>query len=563
MFKSLPSPITKATQGLNRTGEMERDFTIIYTGRIHPVKDFDLLIDVIKQLRDHWPEGRNFKLKIYGEADPEDGVKQYDERVRQRVIEEGLGDIITFEGSYEQTDLPQIHHPADVLVLTSESETGPLVVMEAMMYATPAVATDVGSIRRWLLGSEGSPPAGVVIGRTSDRNRMIQDFVNAIMWIAANPELVEKMAVQGRKTALAEFSVSKVARAHLELFDRLRSASEGPLRLAVLGSPYLRDGVQIFYFNLIKESRKIRPEISVQLHCPGKPTKGEPDPAFVRLFDTFTIHPTNGENHAGNPSVRLINEIVCPALGIFLKAIKQIELGERFSRAAETPQPSRPEVKLLESAGNALVTLSDFFDQYKAYGEAMDSASVERVFKEVFPELAPIELASFREMLVHGFLGLSFLLARFNENADVIYFPQATHAVFPGIVGKMKSTNSHLVIGMHSNLFQQWFQHLQLGRDDVSTVPLMDITRSFSVDTRRVLQQYIGLVGHLVFHYADCVIHYTADTQRWIEQHYGVPPEKSVQLTTGIEDRASLRKLPGLIAGTDTASTQKRKHGLR
>lgn len=64
--------------------------------------------------------------------------------LEQRAIQLGLAGSVRFLGAVENEELPKLVTAADVVVLASESEGLPVVLMEAAAVGTPSVATNVG-----------------------------------------------------------------------------------------------------------------------------------------------------------------------------------------------------------------------------------------------------------------------------------------------------------------------------------------------------------------------------------------------------------------------------------
>jgi len=110
--------------------------TIIFVGRLHPVKGVQYLIEAMATVHQQMP---NVKLVIVG-----DGV----ERARLEELTErlNLNDCIQFAGQVSQESIPRLMHQADVFVLSSLSEGLPVVILEAMAAGLPIVATKVGGI---------------------------------------------------------------------------------------------------------------------------------------------------------------------------------------------------------------------------------------------------------------------------------------------------------------------------------------------------------------------------------------------------------------------------------
>ena len=59
----------------------------------------------------------------------------------------GVAERVRFTGAIAQQDLRRYYGAADVLVLASEREGWPNVLLEAMACGTPVIATDVGGCR--------------------------------------------------------------------------------------------------------------------------------------------------------------------------------------------------------------------------------------------------------------------------------------------------------------------------------------------------------------------------------------------------------------------------------
>ena len=116
--------------------ESERTIRLIAVGRLVKAKRFDRFISVVA--RAGQATQVKFKAVIVG-----DGPERA--RLEQQATELGLlPDTIEFKGP--QTEMASIYRDADILVLTSDREGTPNVVLEAMASGLPVVATRVGGI---------------------------------------------------------------------------------------------------------------------------------------------------------------------------------------------------------------------------------------------------------------------------------------------------------------------------------------------------------------------------------------------------------------------------------
>lgn len=112
------------------------DETLVWVGRMVPVKNLSLLVDAVKRLVPNRP---HLKLHLIG-----DGPER--QPLKARVEAEGLARAIRFEGAIGHDRLPEWYRAADAVVLSSLSEGLPNVLRESLACGTPFVATNVGDI---------------------------------------------------------------------------------------------------------------------------------------------------------------------------------------------------------------------------------------------------------------------------------------------------------------------------------------------------------------------------------------------------------------------------------
>jgi glycosyltransferase involved in cell wall biosynthesis len=101
-------------------------------GRLDPLKNFSMLIDVFARIAPDVPEAM---LVIAGDGD-------YRETLQREVEATGLASRIRLLG--HQGDVAQVHHALDVFVQSSDTEGTPNAVLEAMAFENPVVATAAG-----------------------------------------------------------------------------------------------------------------------------------------------------------------------------------------------------------------------------------------------------------------------------------------------------------------------------------------------------------------------------------------------------------------------------------
>ncbi|MBB5866155.1 glycosyltransferase family 4 protein [Xanthomonas sp. 3058] len=119
-----------------RTGEVAR---LLHVASLNPVKDQTTLLQAMAALK---RADVAFSLDVVG-VDTLDGAMQ---RLVQQL---GLSEQVRFLGFKTQRELRPIMQSADLLVLSSLHEAGPLVLLEAAVTGVPTVGTAVGHLVEW------------------------------------------------------------------------------------------------------------------------------------------------------------------------------------------------------------------------------------------------------------------------------------------------------------------------------------------------------------------------------------------------------------------------------
>ena len=159
--------------------------TILYVGRIEPLKGLDILLKAVALLNDRI----GTRLLIVGGSLEKDA-----EIVRLKTIADDLhiSDMVNFTGSISQQQLPAYYNAADVFVLPSWYESFGLVALEAMSCGTPVVVSRVGGLTSFI---EHGKTGYLVPWRCPDA------FARSLETLLENPSLRQAMGGAARNRA--------------------------------------------------------------------------------------------------------------------------------------------------------------------------------------------------------------------------------------------------------------------------------------------------------------------------------------------------------------------------
>lgn len=117
--------------------------TIAYVGRLAPEKRIDGYLTCCKELI---KRGKDFNYLIVGSGDE-------DSKLKEMAKQMGIINNVNFIGFINPIDI--VYSSIDMLLLTSDTEGTPRVVLEAMSAGIPVVATNVGGLHEIIDGENG------------------------------------------------------------------------------------------------------------------------------------------------------------------------------------------------------------------------------------------------------------------------------------------------------------------------------------------------------------------------------------------------------------------------
>lgn len=122
--------------------------TVLFVGRIDPVKGLDTWFRAMKRVVDDDPTLRQRMCVCLIGGDLDEDIDPESELARLQTLKDelGLGDVVTFLGGRAQAALPFYYAAADAVVMPSRYESFGLAALEAMACGTPVVASDVGGL---------------------------------------------------------------------------------------------------------------------------------------------------------------------------------------------------------------------------------------------------------------------------------------------------------------------------------------------------------------------------------------------------------------------------------
>ncbi|WP_281651495.1 glycosyltransferase [Helicobacter bilis] len=202
---------TKTTDSINSTNQTIQNLEsnnphakhkLIAVGRMDAVnnhKGFPRLIDAYSKIAHKFP---SWQLEIIGQ---DQGQKAL---LEKQILDLQMKDYILLKPF--TSDMESVYLNADIFVMSSHTESMPMVLIEAASYGLPIVAYDIGTIRDCFHDN------GILVKDNDEKA-----FCKALSTLMENEEKRIIMGQNGIKLAKDTFSKEQVLKQWLELFQSL------------------------------------------------------------------------------------------------------------------------------------------------------------------------------------------------------------------------------------------------------------------------------------------------------------------------------------------------------
>jgi len=172
-------------------------FTLLYVGRLEPVKNHALLLNAFRIALQSMP---GLRLWMVG-----DGSER--KKMESLATELGISSQVMFWG--QQLDVTPFFSAADAFIMSSTSEGLPLSLLQAFSAGLPAIVTDVGGMAEVVRLTR----AGIMVP-ISDPDGMAA----AIQRMASNNGEREHYAANAKKAFVSQFTLQAMVDSYMDLY---------------------------------------------------------------------------------------------------------------------------------------------------------------------------------------------------------------------------------------------------------------------------------------------------------------------------------------------------------
>lgn len=191
-----------AVQNIARKEPQEKT-TIIFAGRLSAPKRQDIFLRSIALLDSDTKNKIN--IKIIGDGSNKESIENLSESL-------GLNSLVSIK-SLSTELMGKEYSNSDILVLISDYEAFPMVIIEAMSYGLPVVVSSVGGIPEVVNAS-----VGALVSKNNP-----EDFSHEIKALILNKDNREKKGQSARKVIEEKFTIDKMLEKTFSVYSELMS----------------------------------------------------------------------------------------------------------------------------------------------------------------------------------------------------------------------------------------------------------------------------------------------------------------------------------------------------
>jgi glycosyltransferase involved in cell wall biosynthesis len=176
---------------------------------LRPEKNHAMFLDGAAKVRERVPAAQ---FLIVG-----DGPER--KKLEELAATLGVTNAVRFLGT--RLDVPEILSLVDVVLLTSHAEANPICLLEAMASEKPVVATRVGSVIETV--ADGQNGFLVAPGDA-------EGMADRVVELFADPARAAAMGREGRKRAIAKWSIDGMVRGYENMIEDIYTAKSRPTK---------------------------------------------------------------------------------------------------------------------------------------------------------------------------------------------------------------------------------------------------------------------------------------------------------------------------------------------
>ncbi len=184
---------------LAQTQQQTKDaFTLVYVGRLAPVKNHAMLLNALHEALLSSPA---LRLWMVGDGSERGALEGLTAKL-------GIAEKVTFWG--QQLDVAPYFSAADAFVMSSKSEGLPVSLLQAFSVGLPVVVTDVGGMAEVVRLAR----AGIVVSATDSA-----EFASAILRLVSSDSEREEFSKNAEATFHSRFTLETMVAAYLDLYQ--------------------------------------------------------------------------------------------------------------------------------------------------------------------------------------------------------------------------------------------------------------------------------------------------------------------------------------------------------